>query len=381
MNSFRIFVPFRPFVWIFFVLSYFFVFSYGNAATLFFYPQNIDLATGEEALVDLRMDTGTDLINAVELEGSLSGVAATIRSMDNSGSALSIFVEQPELRGKSAFRLVGGSPAGLRGEFVLARLVVRGEISGLSALSFNPESSRVLLADGIASVAPLNVMNAQIQVIQKSADYVPITSRSHPDQNQWYATDVASFHIDLVPGTSYSYLISQDPLAFPDDVADQPSGNLEWQGDTRLDGLTNGVYYVTVKKIGSSVVSRYRLMNDLTEPKWVEVQKNEGIGETEGRPFLTFLAQDQPSGVEYYEMRIDGQEATTVASPQPLPDEYRALRLRAYDRAGNYIEKFIPGPTSDYWPWIWGAILLILIIKASGILKKKKDMMDSFLTK
>ena len=342
------------------------------AATLYFYPQHISLVPGEEVLVDIRLDTGGRSVNAVELEGALSGVRATLRSIDNSGSALSIFVERPSVKGRSGFRLVGGAPSGLEGENLIARLALRGELPGSATLSFDPTQTRILLADGTGKSAPVSYINADITVSPKSKDYLLVSSDSHPDQNQWYVSDVAHVRFTFDSSASYSYHITRDPLAEPDAVADKPAGTATWDGGLKLEDIPEGVSDFALKKIGATSVSRYRLMRDATVPEWIEVRKNEGTIETEGRPFLTFLAHDAVSGVEYYEMRVNGGEPIVASSPQPLPDEYTILSIRAYDRAGNYVEQFIPGPQKDYSLWVWAAILFVLLVWVSGIIDTDK---------
>jgi hypothetical protein len=356
------------------VTGYFLLVTSASAATLYFYPQNISLVPGEEALIDIRLNTD-ETVNAVELEGVVSGVVATLRGIDNAGSDLSIFVEKPNVKGKSGFRLVGGAPAGLSGELVLARLAVRGELPGKSTLSFTPDKTRVLLADGTGNSAAVEFMSAAISIVPRSKDYLIISSESHPDQNQWYAANTAQLRFSFDPAAAYSYVVTRNPLEDPDAVADKPEGSAVWDGGVKLGDLPEGVSYFAVRKIGSNSVSRYRMMTDVTDPAWVEVRRNDGTIETEGRPFLSFLAQDDYSGVEHYEMRINGGEPVTVNSPQPLPDEYTVLSIRAYDRAGNYIEEFIPGPQKDFSLWVWAAILFVLLVWVSGIIdtdKRKK---------
>lgn len=341
--------------------------SAASAASLYFYPQHLSLVPGQEALVDIRLETDGQVVNAVELEGALSGVAATLRAIDSSGSAIEVFVERPSVKGKGVFRLVGGVPGGLSGEHVLARLVVRAEMPGVATLSFAQAKTKVLLADGTGDSVPLQLLSTTIAVRQKTKDDISVSSLTHPDQNQWYKNNKAQIHFDFDPKASYSYVVTRNPLEDPDDIADRPEGSAVWQGDIKLEKLPEGVTYFAVKKVGSAAVSRYRLMIDSLEPIWSEVSRSAGTVETEQRPFLNFLAQDVGSGIDYYEMRIDGQEPFTVVSPQPLPDEYKILSIRAYDRAGNYIEKFIPGPKKDYALWVWVAILFVLLVWVSGV--------------
>lgn len=345
---------------------------FAHAATLYFYPQNITLVPGEEALIDIRLDTGGEAVNAVELEGALSSVAATLRSIDNTGSALSIFVERPSVKGRGGFRFAGGAPAGITGEQILARIAVRGELPGVATLSFAPEKVSILRADGTGVAVKTSFLDASVRVVSRSKDYIVLTSESHPDQNQWYTAGTAHLRFPFDSQATYSYVATRDALADPDDTADKPAGSATWNGGVKLEDLPDGVTYFAIKKIGSTSVSRYRLMKDTVDPEWVEVRTSDGTIETEGRPFLVFLAHDAGSGVEYYEMRIDGQEPVVVVSPQPLPDTYRILSIRAYDRAGNFVEKFIPGPKESYVMWAWMAVLLVLLVWVSGIIDSKK---------
>lgn len=359
-----------------FLLSSFFLLlstiSNASAAVLYFYPQYVSIAPGEEALFELRLDTEGEPINAIELDGKLSGVAATLRTLDNSGSALSIFVERPSIEGRSAFRLVGGAPSGIVGEHILARVSVRGELPGASRLSYVPETTAVLLADGAGGSASVRFLGADIAVEKTSPDKLILTSESHPDQNQWYSSAVAHIRFNWDESGRYSYTVTRDMLGVPDDEADLPVGSSTWDGGVKIHDLPEGISYFAIKKIGSEAISRYRVMTDYSKPRWLEIRKSAGTGETEGRPFLSFLAHDDVSGIEYYEVRVNHGEPFTVSSPYPFPDSYSVISLRAYDRAGNYIEEYIPGPQKDYTLWVWTLILFVLLVWVSGIIDTGK---------
>lgn len=358
------------------LVGFFFALSFAPlpafAARLYFYPQSVSLAPDEEALIDIRIDTEGEVINAVEIEGAVSGVATTLRKVDNAGSALTIFVERPSVEGRSRFRLVGGAPGGITGEHLLARVSLRGELPGSANLSFSSSLTKALLADGTGNKAKLSLEPASLTVIPRSRDHITITSQTHPDQNQWYRGERAQLQFTFSTAHRYSYLVSRDPLAEPDDTPDVPEGTAQWQGGIKIDDLPEGVSYFSVKKVGAAVISRYRLMRDDTPPQWLEIRSNDGTIETEGRPFISFLAHDAISGVEYYEMRVDGNDPISVVSPQPFPESYTILSVRAYDRAGNYVEEFIPGPQKEYGIWVWAAILFVLLVWVSGIIDTGK---------
>lgn len=56
-------------------------------------------------------------------------------------------------------------------------------------------------------------------------------------------------------------------------------------------------------------------------------------------PFLVFSTTDKESGMDRYEVSIDGQPYERIESPYRLPSsQVRHIVVRAYDRAGNFRE-------------------------------------------
>lgn len=218
----------------------------------------------------------------------------------------------------------------------------------------------------------MRFMTANIAVEKASPDKLTLMSDSHPDQNQWYSSNVAHLRFPWDESAQYSYITTRDVAGVPDEEVDTPDGNATWDGGVKVSDLPEGVSYFAIKKIGSPIVSRYRIMIDYSKPRWLEIRKSAGTEETEGRPFLSFLAHDDVSGVEYYEVRVNNGDPFTVSSPYPFPDSYSIISLRAYDRAGNYIEEYIPGPRKDYTLWVWALILFVLLVWVSGIIDTGK---------
>ncbi len=313
------------------------------AVTAYFFPQGVELSPEETAILEIRIDTEGETLNAIELSGAVSSNIAEIIGLDTSNSLIKIFVEQ-SLTGEQSFKVVGGTPNGFNGNDVVGRLTVRAKTAGQTSLVFEGTPRAVLNTAGGAET-PVKAASATISIREKGAEanYIPLTSQSHPNQDLWYNSGELSLHWDLEPNIEYSYLVSLDAAAVPDDAADRPEGDLIWMGDISVSGLQNGVYYFTVKKVGADEVSRYRAMIDTVSPNWVDAQLDLGTETTGERPFLSFLAEDSLSGVDRYEVQIDDQKMERAESPYILPYQYKKIILVAYDRAGNSVERiFFP---------------------------------------
>ncbi len=348
------------FISLFFVGLFGFCANSVYAASLFLYPQHIDLVEGESASVEIRLSTDGKQMNAAEIHGVLTGLAASIRSIDDSQTIIKLFLDRPSTA-RNEFELIGGVPNGFAGDGILGRLTVRGLAKGTASISFLP-SSQVLENDGNGTALPLSLSGATIAVSARPQDYIVITSQSHPDQDMWYQRRSVQLHWDLKPGASYSYLVSRDITAVPDNMADKPEGELLWLGDIKLSDIQDGITYFSVKEVGGSVVSRYRLMQDSSLPEFSDATIRPGIIETGGKEFLTFSATDAVSGIDRFEVKVDGRDFESVTSPYILGSGYRTLILRAYDRAGNYAEKTFTAARFVVISWFSVVILLLILL-------------------
>lgn len=309
-----------------------------NAAKLYFYPQHTEIFEGESTFIDVRIDTEGDPINAAEIEGSLSSSNLSLVSVKNVNQVFPIFVETQKVNSKS-FRYVGGTPTGFTGDDVVGRIEVLGLNPGSGSLSFNNESKVLKHAPGGIAL-DTSFLDASINVLQRDKSYIYLSSRTHPDQGSWYTENSVNIHWDLSPGSQYSYIVTRDFSQNPDDTPDKPEGSLQFQGDVSVDNLDDGVYYFAVKEVGKPHVYRYRFSIDSTKPSWLNIAISEGIPETENKAFISFAAQDELSGISHYEISIDDSPFSQADYPyQVLPLGFSKVKIRAYDNAGNFVEK------------------------------------------
>ena len=333
----------RIFVSIVFVLSYIFVFSYdAHAAQLYLYPDNLDVRTGASFVVEVRLDTEGESVNAIDITGTVEN--GIIESITTANSIIDIFIDATAV-GQNTFHFSGGTPGGFVGSGIVGRLSITATKPGSLSISFG--NATILSGSGESLLSEIKVRSATENVLQPNGDHIIITSKSHPNQNEWYNEKDLKLHWNLENGMEYSYLMSLDPGAVPDDTPDKPQGTLEWQGDISINDLTDGINYFTLKRVGENSVARYRAMIDTVPPEWLGFEKSAGVAETEYKDFLSFLAKDELSGINHYEVGVDDSPSVLLTSQSYiLPSEYTHITITAFDNAGNITEKDIVSSTA-----------------------------------
>lgn len=334
------------------------------AARLYFYPDKLDVIAGGSFVVELRINTEGESINAVDITGNIEN--GIIESVTTANSLIEIFIDAAATD-RNSFRFAGGTPGGFTGEGIVGRLNITATVPGSLNISIN-DSSKLLAGTGEEIKLGTKIKTAEMDILQPSANHIIITSRTHPNQNIWYDKKDLHLHWDLEEGVEYSYLVSLDPLAVPDDSPDRPSGTLLWQGDINIDGLEEGIYYFTLKRLEDDNVVRYRAQIDTTPPEWAAFEKSEGVPETNYKDFVTFFAKDALSGISHYEASIDGKKSQIITVPYILPDEYTKITITALDNAGNKAERTITSKTQKNITIIYAVAGIIVLISIIALL-------------
>lgn len=369
-NSIFIFLAFI------FSISQFLIFLPAEAATLYLIPQSQTIYQDDSFLVEARINTEGEEINAVEVGLAFPSDLLAVVDFSKGNSILTLWPQEPRIQ-EEEISFLGGIPGGFKGEGSLAKITFLGKEIGKSEINFK-ESSKVLLNDGKGTPAELNFLEGNYEIIKKPENLPQISSRSHPDENKWYNNSTLHLRWDLVEGAEYSYLLSKDPLAEPDNIPDQPQGELVWMGDMRYEELDDGIYYFALKqKLPGEDWSEkitYRAMIDTTIPEPPELKIGKDPSVFEGKYFLSFAAQDKMSGVDYYEVKEGKGDWKRVMSPYVLEDQklgqkiislkaiYRAkpVIVRAYDKAGNYQTAEIKPPYKVTWKDIVIPLLILI---------------------
>lgn len=346
-----------------------------EGATLYLMPQSQTVYQGDTFIIEVRLDTEDEEINAVRTNLTFSASLLEIIDLSKGGSILSLWVKEPSiLNGGLSF--LGGVPGGFKEEGRIGRIIFKGKEIGKAEVNFK-ESSQVLLNDGKGTPASLTFFEGNYQIIKKPEELPIISSSSHPDQNKWFKSNTLHLRWDLIEGAQYSYLLSRDPLAEPDDIPDRPEGELIWMGDMEYKGLEDGVYYFTLKqKLPGEDWSKsiaYRAMIDAISPEafGLEIAKDPSI--FEGKYFLSFATTDKTSGLDYYEIKEGKRELKRVTSPYLLEEQKlgKKIMVRAYDKAGNWSEAEIKPPYEPTWKDLVSSLLVLIgMILVWWILKR-----------
>ncbi|GAI25310.1 unnamed protein product, partial [marine sediment metagenome] len=102
-------------------------------------------------------------------------------------------------------------------------------------------------------------------------------------------------------------------------------------GDMRYEELEDGIYYFHLKqKLPGENWSEkitYRAMIDTTPPEASQLKIGKDPSIFEGKYFLSFVAQDKMSGVDYYEVKEGKRDWKRVESPYLLEDQSLSKKL------------------------------------------------------
>ena len=362
-------LKFKTFYFLTFVFSFsFLIFPLVvRSATLYLLPQSQTIYKNDTFLVEVRLDTEGEEINTVEVSLTFPLNLLEVFDLGKGGSVLNLWVEEPSITNDTV-SFIGGIPGGFKGDGLIGKITFLGKEIGEGVVNFK-ENSQILLNDGKGTPAPLSFSEGNYLVIEKPEGLPEISSKSNPDQNKWSKSNNLHLHWDLVEGAEYSFLLSYDPLAEPDEIPDKPEGELIWMGDMEYKDLEDGIYYFTLKQKlpgedWSESIS-YRAMIDVTPPEEFTLEISQEPTVFEGKYFLSFATTDKTSGIDHYEVREGKGDWKIAESSYLLEDQSlkSIIRVKAVDGAGNErIAEYLPSRKPfPYW-------IIILILVGTGVI-------------
>jgi len=338
------------------------------AATLYLIPQSQTVYQGDSFIAEIRLDTENKEINTVKVDLKFPSNLLEVVDINKGGSILTLWPQEPAVsNGELSF--IGGVPGGFKGDGIIGKIIFQGKEISKPKVNFE-ETCRVLLNDGKGTADSLSFLGASYEIIKKSEFLPEISSNSHPDQNKWFKSNTLHFHWDLIEGVQYSYLLSQDPLAEPDDIPDKPKGELIWMGDMEYKGLEDGIYYFFLRECAElrerSQTVNYRAMIDTTPPEEFSLEIGQEPALFEGKYFLSFATTDKTSGIDYYEIKEGKGGFKKAQSPYLIKDQSltKKIIVRVYDKAGNETTvEYLSLEAKKPFPW-WVIILIVIGLAA-----------------
>jgi hypothetical protein len=199
------------------------------------------------------------------------------------------------------------------------------------------ESSIVLLSDGLGTPLKLAYQQVSFPIVPENAASALIKSPSHPDPNAWSKVKTVEVEVEQKPGESYSYTFSANADIFPDNVPDDVSQKLVFSD------LPDGVYYFKLNsRLGQgnweeAGVRAFRI--DTTPPELFTPVVAADPAVLDGKPFVSFAANDQVSGLQKYEVKVgvlgtwvEVDKSYFVLTGASVPSD---IQVKAVDAAGN----------------------------------------------
>lgn len=311
-----------------------------RAAVVSVAPQSAVVALDSTFVVTVQVDSEKEYINVVQ--GAIAYPTDTLEviSVDAGSSFLTMWISPPTVDAAAGIiSFLGGKPNGtLVIDSPVLRVTFRARAVGTAAVSVNEPDTAIHLNDGFGTAASLTTVSGQYVVENDSPFTLPITSSTHAEESEWYPSVIFQAAWQPREGAFYSYTVSDQPTAIPDDIADEPADRATFESQS--DGIH---YFILRERLPNddwAVVGIRRFQVDATAPLPIDTAVHQDEQSYSGKYVLSFNTYDTTSGVKLYEV-VEGDALTSPAtSPHVLADQSRGedIVVRAFDRAGNAIE-------------------------------------------
>lgn len=176
-----------------------------QGAILYFEPSKGEYSKDDVFLVDLKINTEKEKINAAQIELVFPPEKLQVVAISQGGSIFALWPEPPSFsneKGKISF--VGGIPLGFEGEGKIVSIAFK-VISSEKEISFAEvnfsENSQVLLNDGFGTKAKLQTQKSIFTLLSKKKE-VP--------KNEWEE----KLKEDKIPPEPFEIVLGKDPLIF-----------------------------------------------------------------------------------------------------------------------------------------------------------------------
>lgn len=326
-----------------------------HAASLSVNPPAGTLVVGNTFDVSLFLDTQGQTINAVEVSLRFPPDKLQLVSPSTGQSIISIWTAQPRFNNQTGrIDLQGGTPGGINvSNGLVTTLTFRVKSVGNAILRFLDNSS-VLLHDGRGTDVLEQKRDGIFQFILPPPAGPIVVSETHPDQSVWYPNPHIVFRWESdVEVESYSYILNEEPVDLPDDIAEGKRTSVTYQN------VADGIHYFHIKALrdgGWGGSTHFAVNTDTTPPAEFPLEVIPSSKTTSKQPLVQFNTTDRLSGTDHYELKLIPLKLQKIENPknpqgQPLFIEAESpyilpplelgtydIMVRAYDKAGNYRE-------------------------------------------
>ena len=358
------------------ILFWFLSVSLASAADLTLAPNAGTYSAGQTFTATIRAVPNGDNINAVEATLNFDPALLSVVSVSKNGSAFSLWTTEPTFSNPNGtIQFGGGSPSPFSNTSPLLLVTFRTVADGNATVSFSNAS--VLAADGRGTDVFETAVNGVYTIAGTAAAPEPTPTPDSPeptpeepednteaiifgdpprtpeigsptflDSEVWYSTTEGVFSWTLPFDISAVAIeLSSDPDNVPQDNEDAVYDPPIEDFTISRENVVDGEQYVSINfenQVGWGAVLNRKLRIDTTAPLPFVVNVRAGTSE-DSFPLLTFEANDETSGIDYYEMTVDDKEPFDITPDEAklgyllneLVDGTYTVKVVAYDMAGN----------------------------------------------
>lgn len=325
-----------------------------KAANLYFSPSEGSYAVGRTLTLSVFVSSVDQAMNAVS--GSISFPTDKLEalSVSKAESVVSLWVQEPFFSNSGAlvnFEGIVLNPGftGSAGKIITA--VFRVKAAGTALVSF--ASSSVLANDGKGTSILTNVGNAQFSLggaapfeVAGAPSAPLVTSPTHPDPNTWYANPDSKFTWKMPSGIMGARALLDRNADSTPQVVYSPAIS-----EKELNDLADGIWYFHFQlrnANGWGEISHFRFQIDTGKPDFLKITEVPRPDPTDPQAKFILESGDSVSGIDHYEIQVDGGEPRvwfddgTHTYPIPaLEFGKHILIVKAVDSAGNFLTETV----------------------------------------
>ncbi len=338
-------------------------------AALFLSPSSGSFGAG--ATFDVRVQVqsgGSPGINASEGTLKFDRNLLSVARISKDGSIFNLWTLEPSFsNAEGTVKFGGGNPTPYTGTSgLIVTVTFRVLAEGTTGVNFTAGS--VLAADGRGTEILKRTSGAQFALTKAAAptprpatptpaaaptpaptgkipEAPKISSKTHPDETQWYGDNSPEFSWDLPnDAIEIGALLSREPSVAAKDLVSEKAVKTK-----RYQNVKDGAWYFHLRfrnQAGWGPASRYETMIDAEPPEPFSVEIKQ-YAPWDNYPILFFESSDKLSGIWLYEVRIGGGDSFPLRHEEIIRNPYKApyqapgkhpLVVKAVDKAGNSTE-------------------------------------------
>ena len=320
-----------------------------QAADLSISPASGSFTVGQNFSMSVYVAAPSETINAISGVVTFPSNKVEAVSISKSGSIISLWVQEPIFSNSSGtfnFEGIVLNPGFSGNKGKIMTVTFRAKSSGTASVVFS--SGSVLSNDGLGTNVLRNMTGASY-VLTTSAETPetpepPVTSTiystTHPDSTKWYANANPKFNWTLPSGASGVRLLYSRGASSSPNVLYEPA-----VAEKQLDNIGEGKWYFHMQARTSSgwgEVSHFAFQIDTEKPEYLRIQEIKRSDLTDPQAEFSLESSDETSGIDHYEVQIDGQEVKNIEpagnyKTQAMDPGKHTISVKAVDEAGNFL--------------------------------------------